>query len=318
MSYMKMSLIKRMFCPQKQLEQYHRNLRKYEYDNGLPVRGLSIRRAIHGLVLLIIKAECLFSNVHIKVVGDASVPTDKPVIYASTHIGRYDVESNFLSHKRHFYVFYGDPGSVYRSFDGLLLHMNGVIYADTDSKIDRMVGKETCIKLLKQGGNLLIYPEGAWNITENQPVMNLYTGTVEMAIRSGAEIVPIAMENHGNTYYVNIGKNIDCSKVPLEKKREKTDELRDILGVLKWVLWESQGIQKRSDIPNWYADTFLNNIMSQTTPDYTVEEIIRTRFHDDVSSPEEAFMFEKNLIPKRENAFLFRKAFDRNNGKCEI
>lgn len=177
-----------------------------------------MRRALHKLVLLCIKCECLFAGVRVKVIEDQRIPADKPIIYACIHIGSYDVESNFLSLKDHFYNFYGDPREVYRSFDDILLNLNGVIYADTDLKEDRLIVKESCVKLLKQGENLLIYPEGAWNITSNQVVMKLFTGDVEMAIRGEAQIVPIAMENQGNTYYVNIGKNIDYANETLVRK----------------------------------------------------------------------------------------------------
>jgi len=221
-----------------------------------------------------------FSRVKVKVIGDARVQTDHPLIFACTHIGRYDVESNFFALKDHFYIFYGDPGLIYRSFDGFLLYVNGVIYANTGWKSDRSIGKERCIQLLKQGGNLLIYPEGAWNITENQVVMKLFTGAVEMAIRSKAEIVPIAMEQYDNTYYVNIGKNISYSEVPLEQKREKTDELRDILCTLKWEIWERMGVSKRTDIAENYGSTFLKNIMRKSPSDYTVEDIARIRYRD--------------------------------------
>lgn len=274
----KLSIMKRMVMPQEQLEQYHRELRKQEQH--LPIKGIKWRQILHGLILFCIKCECLFSGIRVKVIGDERTTTDKPIIYACTHIGRYDVESNFLSLKKHFYIFYGDPREVYRSFDGLLLHLNGVIYADTCSKEDRFLGKESCVKLLKQGGSLLIYPEGAWNITNNQVVMKLFTGSVEMAIRSGAQIVPIAMENRGNTYYVNIGKNIDYSHASLTQKRELTDLLRDIMCTLKWEIWEKEGIQKRTSIPPEYKKIFLEQIMSQTVSGYTVEEIEKTRFHD--------------------------------------
>lgn len=277
----KISFLKRMRLSQKQLEQYYLNKRKFEYDNGINIKGIYIRKILHKVILSVLKMECLFSGIKVNVIGDQRVHTDRPVIYASTHIGRYDVESNFLALKDHFYIFYGDPGLVYKNMDGLLLYFNGVIYADTDSKSDRLIGKETCIKLLKQGGNLLIYPEGAWNITENQVVMKLFTGTVEMAIRGQADIVPIAMEQYGNVYHVNIGKNIDYSMIPLEKKREKSDELRDILCTLRWEIWERAGITKRVDIPKNYKDIFLKNIMSQSPSDYTVEDIIRTRYQDE-------------------------------------
>ena len=304
----KISFWKRMFLPQKQLEQYYRALRQYEYENNLPIKGINLRKALHGIILAILRIECLFSGVKVKIVGDKRTATDKPCIYACTHIGRYDFESNFLSLKNHFYMFFGDPGEVYRSVDGLLLYINGVIYADTDSKSDRKIGKEQCIKLLKQRGNLLIYPEGAWNITENEIVMKLFSGVIEMAILGNAEIIPISMENYENTYYVNIGRNIDCTKMLLDRKREYTDELRDVMCTLKWEIWEKEGIGKRSDIDNGYSEIFLNNIMNQTSSGYTVEEIIRTRYKDkSVITPEEAFAFMEQLIPKKENAFLFRK-----------
>jgi 1-acyl-sn-glycerol-3-phosphate acyltransferase len=309
MEFKKMPFLKRMFCPIKELEQYHRDLREFEYNNGLPIRGLMIRRVLHRLFIFIIKIECVFLNVSVTVVDDKSSATDKPVIYASTHIGRYDLESNFITHNKNCYLFLGDAGSMYRNFDGMILNMNGLIYTDTAYKTDRMIAKENCIKLLNQGGNLIIFPEGAWNITENQPVMNLFTGAVEIAIRSGAVIIPVAMENRNNKYYVNIGENIDYSNMSLDKKRELSDELRNVLCTLKWKIWENEGIHKRCDIPDGYSDIFLNNIMKQSTTEYTVDEIIRTRFHIKEPSPEEVFSFMDDLIPKRENAFLLRRKF---------
>ncbi|MBD5539587.1 MAG: 1-acyl-sn-glycerol-3-phosphate acyltransferase, partial [Lachnospiraceae bacterium] len=288
----KISFLKRMLLPQKQLEQYYRSLRQYEYENDLPIKGINVRKMFHGLILVILRIECLFLGVKVEIVGDKRTATSKPLIYACTHIGRYDVESNFLALKNHFYVFYGDPGKVYRSINGLLLYINGVIYTETDSKNDRRNGKEKCIKLLKKGGNLLIYPEGAWNITENETVMRLFTGVIEMAILSNAEIIPIAMENYENNYHVNIGKNINCSKMTLENKREYANNLRDIMCTLKWEIWEKEGIKKRSDISIDYSEKFQNKIMSQTIYGYTVEKIIKRRFKDkSITTKEEAFAF---------------------------
>lgn len=90
--------------------------------------------------------------------------------------------------------------------------LNGVLYLDTAYKEDRMIAKEMGIRLLNQGGSLGIFPEGAWNVTENEVVMKLYSGTAEMAIRTGADIVPIAIEQRGRTFCVNIGK-ILCAKI---------------------------------------------------------------------------------------------------------
>lgn len=100
-----------------------------------------------------------------------------------------------------------------------------------------------------------------------------------MAIRGKADIVPIAMEAYGDTWYVNIGRNIDWCDIPIEQKQEKSDELRDILCTLKWEIWEQAGISKRADIPENYSETFLKTFVNESTSDYTVEDIERTRYH---------------------------------------
>ncbi|MBD5542237.1 MAG: hypothetical protein HDR00_13820 [Lachnospiraceae bacterium] len=162
--------------------------------------------------------------------------------------------------------------------------------------------------MLQQGGSLLIYPEGAWNVIENQVVMPLYSGAVEMAIRTKTEIVPIAIEQYGKSYYVNIGNNVDMSKYILSHKKQATEGLRDILCTLKWEIWEKYGRVSRCDIPDGYIKTFLVGYEQQMDDVYTMEDVHNTRYKDrSITTKEEAFAFMKQLIPKRENAFLFRK-----------
>lgn len=67
--------------------------------------------------------------------------------------------------------------------------------------------------------------------------MPLFAGTAEMAIRTGAEIVPIAFEKFGKNFVVNIGKNITPKNYALSQKQELTVLLRDTLSTLKWEIW---------------------------------------------------------------------------------
>ena len=76
---------------------------------------------------------------------------------------------------------------------------------------DRGIAKKRSIELLEKGGNLLIYPEGAWNISPNLPVMKLYKGAVNIAVKTKADLIPIAIEQVENHFYVSIGKNIITS-----------------------------------------------------------------------------------------------------------
>lgn len=281
MNFKRKNIICRTIMPLDQLIEYYRNERKYIYENNIPIKGIKWRKRIHKMMLAAIKANRVLQHQKLTILHDRRINTDKPIIYACTHIGRYDIEMALESIQDTCFLFFGNPGKLYRSFDGIVAYLLGFIGCDTTEKEDRHIAKELAIRTLKQGGNILIWPEGAWNITENEVVMKLYTGAVEMAIRSGADIVPIAIEQYGKSFYVNIGKNISLDKsTNLNEKRKLSDDLRDILCTLKWEIWEQFPIIPRSSLPENMRQIFVETIMSETANDYTIEEIERDRFHE--------------------------------------
>lgn len=127
-----------------------------------------------------------------------------------------------------------------------------------------MIAKEMAIRLLNQGESLVIFPEGAWNVTENEIVLKLYSGTIEIAIRSGADIIPVAIDQKGKRFCVNIGENIRCKELSIGKSNEFIDELREVLSTLKWEIWEQYGISARKEIPKGYSQTFIDRIMEES------------------------------------------------------
>lgn len=280
MNFKRKNIIYRTIMPLDQLIEYYRNERKYIYENNIPIKGIKWRKRIHKIMFAIIKMKRVLLHQKLTILHDEREDTDKTIIYACTHIGRYDIEMALESIQDTCFLFLGSPGKLYRSLDGVLVYLFGFIGCDTTEKEDRHIAKELAIRTLKQGGNILIFPEGAWNITENQVVMKLYTGTIEMAIRSGADIVPIAIEQYEKSFYINIGKNISLDETSdLNKKRKLSDDLRDTLCTLKWEIWEQFPITKRSSLPENMGQIFVEKIMSETANDYTIEEIERDRFH---------------------------------------
>lgn len=205
------NLIKRLTMPLPELEAYYRERRKERFEKDESFNGMKLRKALHPVLVCGMKVKHLFNKQKVTILVDKRLPTDRPIIYAATHIGWDDIEMILSSIDDHTYLFWGDPRESYRTMDGFLLGLNGTIICDTDNKADRFIGKETCVKWLAQGGNLLIFPEGAWNVMESLPVMPLYSGAAEMAIRTGAEIVPLAIERYGQNYTINIGRNISAS-----------------------------------------------------------------------------------------------------------
>ncbi len=188
--------------------------------------------------------------------------------------------------------------------------MKGVIFVDTKDKEDRKIAKEKCIKILNKGGNILIFPEGAWNITENQLVMKLFDGAVDMARQTGAEIIPIGIEKYDNSYFVNIGANVSIDKDNTLTNKELSSDLRDVLATLKWEIMEKFPSTVREELPYDYSKKFIDGIMTETEGGYTIEEIIRTRYKDkNIILPEEAFFFLKDINLNYNNSFLFNKNF---------
>ena len=194
------------------------------------------------------------------------------------------------------------------NFDGLMLYLNGVICLDSYDKDDRYIAKQTAISLLRKGGSLMIYPEGAWNITENLPVMPLFAGTAEIAIAANAELVPVAVERYENRFYVIIGENLKCDGYTAEDKKLLTETLHNALVNLKWEIWEYMGLQSRSTIEKGYSKVFVEEIINEKETSYTIQDVYDTKFRvKGVTEPREAFAYLERLEPKKENAFLWRR-----------
>ena len=294
---------------QEELDQYYIRKRKRYYEkHGTVPKHIGLHNALHWVLVPCISLIRRWNGIQLTMVCDERSQTKAPVIYACTHVGGVDIETAFEAIKQHCWLFLGNPREVYRNFDGLMLGINGVICLELNHRQDRRIAKETAIGLLKNGGHLLIFPEGAWNISENQLVMGMFTGTADMALQSCAEIVPIAMECYGKHMYVAIGKNIAATG-HWEDKERLTNHLRDALATLKWRIFEAVGVQSRQTIPDGYRQTFIHNIFnSNKETSYTEQEARETMFRDKgIVSSEEVFAHLNTIQPRRENAFLFSK-----------
>lgn len=223
------NFFKRQTMPISELEVYYREQRKAKFEKNEPFKGIKLRKLFHPILISGLKVMHLVSGQKITVVGDRRVPTNRPIIFAASHIGWDDVEMIFTAIGKHAYVLWGDPHELYRQIDGFFLNMNGSIIIDTGDKSDRHIAKETCVNWLNQGGNLLIFPEGVWNTSENKLIQYIFPGVAEMAIRTGADIIPVAIMQYGKEFRINFGKNISQGKWSLDEKQMLTNELRDIM-----------------------------------------------------------------------------------------
>ena len=131
-----------------------------------------------------------------------------------------------------------------------------------------------------------------------------------MAQETGAQIVPIAVEQYGSTFYFNVGENYTIPADSEKSADELNSELRDKLATLKWEIIEKQSGCQREQIPDNYLEDFQAEIIGRCNYGYgfSLEDALREAFHDKrISIPEEIFSHLNTLIPCKENAFLFRK-----------
>ena len=86
------------------------------------------------------------------------------------------------------------------TFDGIALWLSGLIYVDRYSS-ERVKGINKAKQVLDYGGNIMIFPEGVWNMSENLLVRKLYHGVYQIALSNNIPIVPIATMIYGKTLY---------------------------------------------------------------------------------------------------------------------
>lgn len=338
-NFVKKGFIERMLMKQQELEQYYRELRKYELETNAPLREKSYYEKWYKILRIFFTIEMFGSFRTVKVHQDLRVnPPSKQAIYAVTHVGRFDIESSIITRKCSAAFVWGDPGKLYKSPLKFLIDRLGVIFVDTNREYDdSRIALDTMIKFVNHGLNLNINPEGAWCILPNRVVMPLYDGTVITAMKctSSIPIVPVAIAFYGRKWYVSYGKEIEIEPYAKISKRlsvkgnydltekeyikEQSANLRDGMATLKWELireysGEKQYIgNKKDDLlytvkrcaldENSY-DQFIFSIMKDTDNGYGVEEIEATRFRDR-SNPEPKEI-EKDMEPfVRENPAFF-------------
>lgn len=306
----KLNLFQKRKMAIEELVEYECELRKLKYNNGEKLKGINLRKKIHGLVSMILKIDQLLSKEKIVIINDKhNTESNRSRIYACTHIGGNDIQRTFQVIKEPAYLMLGDPGILYKMiiYQGLI--MNGVIPLETPDKEDRKIAYNRAIELLENSGNLLIYPEGAWNVTPNLVVMKLFNGTVRMAKETNSEIIPIAIEQYNQTFYFNIGENYTIDKDTLKSVEELKDDLREKLATLKWEIMEREPFLKQEEITENYLQEFQEKIVNRCNYGYgfSLQDAINESFHDkSVVEKEEVYDFLNTLEIGKHNAFLMK------------
>lgn len=228
---------------------------------------------------------------------------DKPIIYAVNHSCFADTPIMGCITPQRSYILLGKQRL--RFSDWLYFILNGVIFVDRKDKEDMAASKLTMTAYLSEGRSIVVFPEGTWNLTENKLMMPMKWGIVDVAQKTGAQIVPTALEYDiiWKRCFVRFGEPMVVS--PEDSKAEAIAALRDTMATMRWDFWERNGFFSRAE---------LDLDAEQKKLFYAVEEYPSIDWEYENSciyhpyiEPGDAFAHLDNLRPCKENAFLFRR-----------
>ncbi len=319
--YKKLSELKKLSLDE--LSAYYRQLRSFEYDNNKPLKTSEIKKKIYFLTKLILKIDRITSGRKLVVFDDNRfMDKSKGVVYASTHVGRYDIESAMEAINEQVYFVMGDPEETYRNFEGFFLdNIQGRICLDTGYQIadifkkkrngeelslkeqalydeykkDRFIGEDTCTKRVLNKDNILIFPEGAWNITP-RIVQPMFDGAARIAVNGNGFIVPIGIVRDNKKYIVNIGSEMDLEGATLSDTKDITKELREkMCALVGEIAFDDDKVNSRAEMgtPEENELAYICDIMRESENGYTLDVIKNTRYYDK-NAPENVFKLVRN------------------------
>lgn len=307
-NYKKLKELKQLSLDE--LSSYYRQLRSFEYDNNKPLESSKLKKKIYFLTSLILKIDRITSGRKLIIFDDKrSKNSSKGKVYASTHVGRYDIESAMEAINEQLYFVMGDPEKTYINFEGFFLdNIQGRICLDTGYQIsdifkkkrnkeeltlkeqelydeykkDRHICEDICTKRILNKDNILIFPEGAWNTTP-RIVQPIFDGTARIAINGDGLIVPLGIVRNNKKYIVNIGKEMNIEGATISDTTDVTKELREnMCSLVGEIIFNEDKTYSRASMgtPKENELEFINDIMKESENGYTLDVIKNTRYYD--------------------------------------
>lgn len=307
---------------------YLRYLRYYKHINNIAPIDYTKKNTYPSSRIALKANRVLLDHQKYKIINDSRTKTDKPILYCVSHIGKFDYQIVYEAINDYAVPLAGDPETLVRTFDGAFLERNQIIYVDVNDELDRYISELSMIDVLEHKVNGLIYPEGFWNVTSNELMMDLYPGAIRMAIYGDAVIVPCCIEKYDKYFFVNIGENfiLDNNRTDKEYIEDKKYELRDIMSKLKLNIYEytKKGVKDQIYIRNTmgtyeseakkFQDSVFNEYLDKDKKPIFSMDTVEKRAYKPKNKytgylsvkPKEAFSYLNLLKLNKNNAFMFR------------
>lgn len=229
------------------------------------------------------------------------IPEHVPTIFACNHSNMHDAPTCLSVIRRPCLIVASDE--VRDTVGGLYFVLNGVVWVSRRDREQRQAAKEKCMEQLQKGYSLLIFPEGIWNVSRELPMLPISWGVIEMAQRTSAPIVPMALEYNNENCWAIFGSPLYV--FPEQNKEEECEKLRDEMATLRWKMWERFNCCSREEITEEdyleYSARRADECKGMTIEEINALAIKRHATYKDAFSPID------RLAPSTDNAFLFQR-----------
>ncbi|GEM_PF-1915652 len=233
---------------------------------------------------------------------NGSVPSsDVNAIFAVNHSNMHDIPYICELLSRHCYVLIGKQ--PLRLIDRIAFIINGTVWVDRKNTVDKKRAVNKMINILCDGANLVMFPEGTWNLTFSKPMLPLYWGIIDIAKKSNKPIVPNVLEYTETQCYISFGTPIKV--LPNDNKTQRIEDVKESFATLKWQIWEKYSNTGCNNTGEWEKEVNKRlNEYPKIDLDYEFS-VIRNEY-DNVT---DVFFHLTNLVPNISNVFLYNKRY---------
>ena len=311
-------------------------LLKEDVQDCLSVTGIHVRKIFAPLLRLVYRTQTPY---RIKIDHRELLPhSKKGRIFAINHRQGDDIVTGANVAGKSAYIVFGNKYLALDTTNGLGLWAYGMILLDRDNKVNRNNTYNKMKFVIEHGGNIIIYPEGYWNLDDNGEaderhgadghhsdnwlIQDFNIGIFRLAQETGCEIVPTVLhyDEHGKKMcYGRRGKPVSVNAD--DDIFERKEALLTIMRTMYYEMMEKYSSYKRAELEvdgqtiyeQWAA------LKRKLVKDCDIE---RTDYYLDLADEKrigkatvvnpvdtfaDAFAYLDKLVPCRENAFLFRK-----------
>ncbi len=312
-------------------------LLKEDVQDCLSVSGIRVRKFFAPLLRLVYRTQTAYM---IKI--DHREPlscSKKGRIFAINHRQGDDIVAGANVVNKSAYIVFGNKNLSLDTTNGLGLWAYGMILLDRDNITNRHCTYDKMKFVLEHGGNIIIYPEGYWNLddngeaderhgadghnSENWLIQDFNIGIFRLAQETGCVIVPTVLHYDEHKKKICYGRRGKAFTVhPDDNVFAKKEELLTIMRTMYYEMMEKYSSYKRAELEIGEKSIYeqWEELKKKLIADC---DITRTGYHLDladekrigkakvanpVTTQAEAFLHLQDLKLCKENAFLYRQS----------